>query len=157
MTALQTAKASPVRRIKNTPALPEGLDAPKMLQLYRQMVLLRRFELAAQVACRTGETPGFLHLYIGEEATAVGICAHLRLTDWITSTHRGHGHALAKGMSPNVLMAELYGKRDGCCGGRGGTMHLYDRSSRPVRHERARRRRYSFSRGRGDFGEVPRH
>ena len=128
-----------------------------MLQLYRQMVLLRRFELAAQVACRTGETPGFLHLYIGEEATAVGICAHLRLTDWITSTHRGHGHALAKGMSPNVLMAELYGKRDGCCGGRGGTMHLYDRSSRPVRHERARRRRYSFSRGCGDFSEVQGH
>ena len=92
------------------------------------MVLLRRFESAAQVACRKGETPGFLHLYIGEEATAVGVCAHLRPTDWITSTHRGHGHALAKGVSPRALMAELFGKRDGCCGGRGGTMHLYDRS-----------------------------
>ena len=72
--------------------------------------------------------PGFLHLYIGEEATAVGVCAHLRAHDWITTTHRGHGHALAKGMDPRVLMAELFGKRDGCCGGRGGTMHLYDRS-----------------------------
>ncbi len=69
---------------------------------------------------------GFLHLYIGEEAVATGVCAHLKPTDWVTSTHRGHGHALAKGMDPNILMAELYGKRDGCCGGRGGTMHLYD-------------------------------
>ncbi len=106
--------------------LPEGLKATELLRLYEQMLLLRRFELAAQVACRKGETPGFLHLYIGQEASGVGVCAHLRKTDWITSTHRGHGHALAKGMSPNTLMAELYGKRDGCCGGRGGTMHLYD-------------------------------
>ncbi|MHB2166191.1 thiamine pyrophosphate-dependent enzyme [Alsobacter sp. R-9] len=119
-------RLSSVDARSNVPPLPEGLDGPTLLKLYREMVLLRRFELAAQVACRSGETPGFLHLYIGEEATAVGVCAHLRLTDWITSTHRGHGHALAKGMSPNVLMAELYGKRDGCCGGRGGTMHLYD-------------------------------
>ena len=105
-----------------------NLDVPLLLHLYEQMLLLRRFESVAQIACRKGETPGFLHLYIGEEATAVGACAHLRPTDWITSTHRGHGHALAKGMHPNILMAELFGKRDGCCGGRGGTMHLYDRS-----------------------------
>jgi len=59
------------------------------------MVLLRRFETAAQISCRNGETPGFLHLYIGEEATGVGICAHLGQQDWVTSTHRGHGHALA--------------------------------------------------------------
>ena len=108
--------------------LPAGLSSAELLRLYQQMLLLRRFELAAQVACRKGETPGFLHLYIGQEASGVGVCAHLRKTDWITSTHRGHGHALAKGMSPNTLMAELYGKRDGCCGGRGGTMHLYDPS-----------------------------
>src|SRR5918993_5458898 len=112
----------------NRKALPKGLDATEALRLYEQMVLLRRFELAAQVACRKGETPGFLHLYIGQEATATGVCAHLRPSDWITSTHRGHGHALAKGMDPRILMAELFGKRDGCCGGRGGTMHLYDRS-----------------------------
>ena len=112
----------------NRPPLPPGLDAEALLKLYAEMTLLRRFELAAQVACRRGETPGFLHLYIGEEAVAVGICSHLRRTDWITSTHRGHGHALAKGMSPKTLMAELYGKRDGSVGGRGGTMHLYDRS-----------------------------
>jgi 2-oxoisovalerate dehydrogenase E1 component len=103
------------------------MEKSEILKLYEQMVLLREFEMAAQVACRSGETPGFLHLYIGEEATAVGICAHLTQQDWITSTHRGHGHALAKGMDPKILMAELYGKQDGCCGGRGGTMHLYDR------------------------------
>ena len=92
------------------------------------MVLLRRFESVAQIACRKGETPGFLHLYIGEEATGVGVCAHLRQTDWVTSTHRGHGHALAKGADPGRVMAELFGKADGICGGRGGTMHLYDKS-----------------------------
>ena len=112
--------------VSNRFPLPKGLDAGRMTELYRQMALLRKFELAAQVACRSGETPGFLHLYIGQEAVAAGACAHLKPTDWVTSTHRGHGHALAKGMDPNVLMAELYGKRDGCCGGRGGTMHLYD-------------------------------
>jgi 2-oxoisovalerate dehydrogenase E1 component len=106
----------------------QDIDRDKLIELYREMQLLRKFELAAQVACRSGETPGFLHLYIGEEAVAVGACAHLRRSDWVTSTHRGHGHALAKGMDPNVLMAELYGKGDGCCGGRGGTMHLYDPS-----------------------------
>src|SRR5664279_4085679 len=114
-------------RLKNEPAAPP-LDVSELLGLYEKMVLLRRFETAAQIACRKGETPGFLHLYIGEEATAVGVCSHLRRTDWVTSTHRGHGHALAKGMSPKTLMAELFGKADGCCGGRGGTMHLYDRS-----------------------------
>ncbi len=113
---------------RKTPAgnLPHGLKPEELITLYEQMQLLRKFELAAQKACRAGETPGFLHLYIGEEAVATGVCAHLKPTDWVTSTHRGHGHALAKGMDPNILMAELYGKRDGCCGGRGGTMHLYD-------------------------------
>ncbi|MEO9228776.1 MAG: thiamine pyrophosphate-dependent enzyme [Devosia sp.] len=103
-------------------------DRAVLIGLFQQMVLLRRFESAAQIACRKGETPGFLHLYIGEEATGVGICAHLRHTDWVTSTHRGHGHALAKGADPKRVMAELFGKVDGICGGRGGTMHLYDRS-----------------------------
>ncbi|WP_246693528.1 MULTISPECIES: thiamine pyrophosphate-dependent enzyme [unclassified Mesorhizobium] len=103
-------------------------DRKILLDLFERMVLLRRFESIAQIACRKGETPGFLHLYIGEEATGVGVCAHLRPTDWVTSTHRGHGHALAKGADPGRVMAELFGKADGICGGRGGTMHLYDRS-----------------------------
>ena len=109
----------------------EGTNLPDkafMLGLFEQMTLLRKFETAAQVACRKGETPGFLHLYIGQEASGVGVCAHLRPTDWVTSTHRGHGHALAKGADPGKVMAELFGRADGICGGRGGTMHLYDRS-----------------------------
>ena len=81
-------------------ACPHAAASPRadLLRLYEQMVLLRRFELAAQIACRKGETPGFLHLYIGEEATAVGVCAHLRPTDWITShasrprPRAGQGH-----------------------------------------------------------------
>ncbi len=103
-------------------------DRAVLIKLFEQMVLLRRFETVAQIACRKGETPGFLHLYIGQEATGVGICAHLRRSDWVTSTHRGHGHALAKGAEPRRVMAELFGKADGICGGRGGTMHLYDKS-----------------------------
>jgi 2-oxoisovalerate dehydrogenase E1 component len=111
--------------------LSERTNAPDkalLMGLFEQMTLLRKFELVAQTACRKGETPGFLHLYIGQEASGVGICAHLRPTDWVTSTHRGHGHALAKGADPGRVMAELLGRSDGICGGRGGTMHLYDRS-----------------------------
>lgn len=111
----------------NPAPIPGVLDAAELLQLYERMVLLRQFELTAQQHYRAGEMPGFIHLYVGEEATAVGACAHLRPDDWITSTHRGHGHALAKGVAPEKIMAELYGKATGCCGGRGGSMHLYDR------------------------------
>jgi 2-oxoisovalerate dehydrogenase E1 component len=121
--AISVAQARrPAAGMQNLP------DRSVLIELFEKMVLLRRFESTAQVACRRGETPGFLHLYIGEEATGVGICAHLRRTDWVTSTHRGHGHALAKGGDPKRIMAELFGKVDGICGGRGGTMHLYDRS-----------------------------
>jgi 2-oxoisovalerate dehydrogenase E1 component len=121
--AISAARAEkPLESARNLP------DRQVLIELFEKMVLLRRFESVAQIACRKGETPGFLHLYIGEEATGVGICAHLRRTDWITSTHRGHGHALAKGGDPKRIMAELFGKVDGICGGRGGTMHLYDRS-----------------------------
>ena len=116
------------RVARRDPASANLPDPGLLLELFEQMVLLRRFETVAQGACRRGETPGFLHLYIGEEATGVGVCAHLRRTDWVTSTHRGHGHALAKGADPRQVMAELFGKSEGLCGGRGGTMHLYDRS-----------------------------
>src|SRR3954470_10216857 len=107
------------------PDLPREL----LLTLYERMRLLREFETRAGKHYRAGEMPGFLHLYVGEEATAVGVCAHLRDDDWITSTHRGHGHALAKGLSPSVLLAEIGGKATGCCAGRGGSMHLYDPAS----------------------------
>jgi 2-oxoisovalerate dehydrogenase E1 component len=108
------------------PMAPE-LDRDQLLRLYEQMFLLRQSELAAQMAYKKGEMPGFIHLYVGQEAVAVGLCAHLRDDDWITSTHRGHGHALAKGMPVRALLAELFAKATGCCGGRGGSMHLYDR------------------------------
>jgi 2-oxoisovalerate dehydrogenase E1 component len=107
--------------VPDTPIAEKGLG----LQLYRQMLLLRIFELRAGELCRKGEMPSFLHLYVGEEAVAVGVCSLLEPGDIITSTHRGHGHALAKGLEPRRLMAELYGRADGICGGRGGSMHLF--------------------------------
>ena len=104
---------------------PSGVGRKDLLRLYRQMFLIRRFEQTVQVLYRNAELPGFIHLYIGQEATAVGVMAHLRCDDWITSTHRGHGHALAKGVPAKTVLAELAGKAAGCCGGRGGSMHLY--------------------------------
>jgi TPP-dependent pyruvate/acetoin dehydrogenase alpha subunit len=97
-----------------------------VLSLYRSMLLIREFELKAREVFRTGRMPGFIHVYIGEEAIASGVCAQLRKDDYVASTHRGHGHALAKGISPREAMAELLGVVTGCSGGRGGTMHLYD-------------------------------
>lgn len=94
--------------------------------LYRGMVLIREFELKAREVFRSGRMPGFIHVYVGEEAVATGVCAALRKDDYVASTHRGHGHALAKGIAPREVMAELLGGTRGCSGGRGGTMHLYD-------------------------------
>jgi 2-oxoisovalerate dehydrogenase E1 component len=96
------------------------------MSLYRGMVEIREFELKARDIFRSGQMPGFIHVYVGEEAVAAGVCAQLRTDDYVASTHRGHGHALAKGVSPRAVMAELMGGVDGCSGGRGGTMHLYD-------------------------------
>ena len=97
-----------------------------VLSLYHTMILIRQFEEKAREIFRSGVMPGFIHVYIGEEAVASGVCANLRKDDFVTSTHRGHGHALAKGITPRAAMAELLGKVDGCSGGRGGTMHLYE-------------------------------
>ncbi|MCO5239590.1 MAG: thiamine pyrophosphate-dependent enzyme [Chitinophagaceae bacterium] len=97
----------------------------ELLSFYEEMLLIRKFETVAQENFKKGEIPGFIHLCIGQEAVAVGICHQLRKTDWITSTHRGHGHALAKGLNVSEALAELYGKVTGCNGGRGGSMHLY--------------------------------
>ena len=96
------------------------------LELYRGMLRIRRFEERAYLLFLEGEIPGTMHQYQGQEAVAVGVCDVLERTDWITSTHRPHGHALAKGVSARAAMAELYGKETGCCRGRGGSMHLGD-------------------------------
>jgi pyruvate dehydrogenase E1 component alpha subunit len=96
-----------------------------VLDLYRGMLELREFELKVQELYRNAKLPGFVHLYVGEEAVAVGVSAHLRTDDIVFSTHRGHGHALAKGVTGREVMAELYGKATGCSGGRGGSMHMY--------------------------------
>lgn len=101
------------------------IDKQTVLDLYRTMVRLREFELKIQELYRSGVLPGFVHLYVGEEAVAAGVCAHLKKTDMVWSTHRGHGHALAKGVPVRQVMAELWGKATGCSAGRGGSMHMY--------------------------------
>jgi len=107
-------------------AIPPLTDDQKK-RLLRQMLLLRHFELTTQEMTLAGRVPGFCHVYVGEEATAVGVCENLRKDDYIVSTHRGHGHCLAKGADPKILLAELYGKKTGYCGGRGGSMHIFSR------------------------------
>ncbi len=106
-------------------AASHDIDVRLSLDLYRSMLQLRDFELKVQELYRAGMLPGFVHLYVGEEAVAVGVCASLKREDLVYSTHRGHGHALAKGVPGREVMAELWGKRTGCCGGRGGSMHMY--------------------------------
>jgi len=102
-------------------------DRNTMLALYRQMLVIRHFEQTAARTYREGKIPGFIHLYIGEEAVATGVCAHLTEEDYVGSTHRGHAHALAKGVPASEVMAELWGRSTGCSGGRGGSMHLYSK------------------------------
>jgi len=102
------------------------MDRSEALALHRTMVMIRVFESRVEELFSAGKLPGFVHTYLGQEAIAAGVCSHLRPDDYITSTHRGHGHALAKGMAPAALMAELYGRVDGACRGRGGSMHVAD-------------------------------
>lgn len=97
-----------------------------MLRMYRQMLRIRRFEERVNRLFLEGRMPGTLHLYIGQEACAVGVCEALREDDWITSTHRPHGHAIAKGVSLEAMMAELFAKTTGCARGYGGSMHTGD-------------------------------
>src|SRR5271166_517423 len=96
------------------------------LRMYRQMVAIRQFEVQVNELYTRALMPGLAHLYIGEEAVAVGVCEALEQTDYITSTHRGHGHCLAKGASPDRMFAELLGKKAGYCKGKGGSMHIAD-------------------------------
>jgi pyruvate dehydrogenase E1 component alpha subunit len=96
------------------------------LSLYERMIRIRAFEQRVQELFKLGKLPGFVHLYIGEEAVAVGACSVLRDGDRITSTHRGHGHLIAKGADVKRMMAELFGRRTGYCKGKGGSMHIFD-------------------------------
>jgi len=107
---------------------PETIGKPgkeQLLRLYRQMLLIRQVEERLARSHQRGLIHGACHTYVGQEAIATGVCAHLRKEDAIFSTHRGHGHALAKGLEPGLLIAELYGRETGCSRGRGGSMHLF--------------------------------
>lgn len=103
-----------------------SIDTEKLLWMYTNMLKIRRFEEKVAELFAAGKIPGFVHLYIGEEAVATGVCAHLRKDDYITSTHRGHGHLISKGGDLKLMMAELFGKRTGYCKGKGGSMHIAD-------------------------------
>src|SRR5579884_2137509 len=109
----------------NTVTGAAGLDRDLLLRLYRQMQLIRQCEETLAKSHQRGLVHGACHTYVGEEAIAAGVCAHLRSDDVVFSTHRGHGHALAKGLPPRELIAELYGRAAGCSRGRGGSMHLF--------------------------------
>ena len=104
-----------------------SLDRAFLLDLLQMMMLIRRFEERVAVLRHQDLVRGGCHLYMGEEAVATGVCAALRAEDYIASTHRGHGHCLAKGVDPKAMMAELLGKATGLCRGKGGSMHLADR------------------------------
>ena len=106
----------------------EKIDTQQVSEFYRQMLLIRRFEERASEMYMRGKIRGFLHLYIGEEAIAVGAISALRPEDYIVTHYRDHGHALARGMEPKVIMAELFGKATGSSKGKGGSMHLFDAS-----------------------------
>jgi acetoin:2,6-dichlorophenolindophenol oxidoreductase subunit alpha len=114
-------------QVAGRPRTEEGsLPDERLLELLREMLLIRRFEEKVEERFRAGELPGFLHVAIGQEAIASGVCAALEADDVIASTHRAHGHTIAKGTNVNAIMAELYGKTEGCSKGFGGSMHLYD-------------------------------
>jgi 2-oxoisovalerate dehydrogenase E1 component len=104
----------------------EAVGVDQAVEMYRRMRRIREFETRTSDLYKAGEVPGFVHLSIGQEATAVGACWHLRSDDIVTSTHRGHGHCLAKGLSASEMMAELMGRESGTCHGRGGSMHIAD-------------------------------
>src|ERR671937_927860 len=106
-----------------------GLDADLARRLLRDMILIRRFEEKAAEAYALGKIGGFLHLSIGEEAVAAGVTSALRPDDYVISTYREHGHCLVKGSDPRRVMAELFGRVDGLSKGKGGSMHLFDKST----------------------------
>src|SRR3989338_4030241 len=103
-----------------------SIDVEQSLHLYQQMAKIRAFEEQVNELYKSAKMPGLAHLYNGEEAIAVGVCEALNRDDYITSTHRGHGHCLAKGAAPDRMFAELLGKEAGYCKGKGGSMHIAD-------------------------------
>jgi pyruvate dehydrogenase E1 component alpha subunit len=105
-----------------------ALTREELLNVYQMMRAIREFEERVHTEFATGEIPGFVHLYAGEEASAVGVCRNLDDRDTIASTHRGHGHCIAKGVDVREMMAEIYGRRTGSCHGKGGSMHIADLS-----------------------------
>lgn len=109
-----------------TPRLEPSITVARAMEMYSQMVMIRAFEDKVNDLYKRAIMPGLAHLYSGEEAVAVGVCQTLHRDDYITSTHRGHGHCLAKGAAPDRMFAELLGKEAGYCGGRGGSMHIAD-------------------------------
>ena len=109
-----------------------GLDREQLLHMHYQMVLIRRFEEKAAEEYTLGKIGGFLHLYIGQEATGVGALCALRPTDYVVSSYREHGHAIFKGIEPHAVMAELFGKATGCSKGKGGSMHMYSAQHRLI-------------------------
>src|SRR5213082_227891 len=112
-----------------TQAIEPRMELEQHLHMYRQMAKIRAFEEQVNELYKGAKMPGLAHLYIGEEAVAVGVCEALRRDDFITSTHRGHGHCLAKGASVNRMFAELLGKEAGYCRGKGGSMHIADQDT----------------------------
>ncbi|MGI6488662.1 MAG: thiamine pyrophosphate-dependent dehydrogenase E1 component subunit alpha [Syntrophothermaceae bacterium] len=102
------------------------LSKEQLLDFYKTLTTIRAFEMKAVELFAAGQIPGFVHLYAGEEAVATGVCANLEPKDYITSTHRGHGHLIAKGGDLNLMMAELFGRSTGYCKGKGGSMHIAD-------------------------------
>jgi len=103
------------------------ISREEALDVYRKLRTIRSFEEKLETLVMAGRLPGFLHLYVGQEAVAVGVCAHLTDRDVVNSTHRGHGHCIAKGVDLTGMMAELFGRRTGICKGKGGSMHIADR------------------------------
>ncbi|NOZ38527.1 MAG: thiamine pyrophosphate-dependent dehydrogenase E1 component subunit alpha, partial [Gammaproteobacteria bacterium] len=104
------------------------MDKQALLAAYRSMRTIRSFEERMHVEFASGDVPGFVHLYAGQEASAVGICSHLTRDDYLAGTHRGHGHAIAKGADPLKILLEIYGRADGLCGAKAGSCHLHDTS-----------------------------
>ncbi|CAN5813222.1 pyruvate dehydrogenase (acetyl-transferring) E1 component subunit alpha [soil metagenome] len=119
---LKTVKQEQKQRV-------DDVDRETLIGLYRQMLLVRRFEEKAAEAYSKGQIGGFCHLYIGQEAVAIGAISAIRPDDYVLTSYREHAHAIAKGISPDAVMAELFGKAGGCSRGKGGSMHMFDRKA----------------------------